>query len=276
MSKKHSLVFGQQLQITPDLSRIQPIRLRRDRDFGEIDFIDDRFLPRGQGYDDDDDDGDEDDDGIGDDDDDDNDNDGVDDDDDQDDDDPTVGAVNPGMGTPPGNAEGSGKRRGDDAIALRSATSVAWEWELAKNLVLSNEYVLNYRPGQRLTHFFVTELSYQLNLVLKTLTLDPFVRLHNEGGQTARDGFQIATHLRGGTQLRLKMSKKLASSLGAEVFYRLDGPNSKFNRVRATLGADYRISKVQRLRLSYDLQQRLNVTRAERAGVLTLGYRLVF
>jgi hypothetical protein len=124
LNKKHNLVFGQQLQITPDLSRIQPIRLRRDRDFGEIDFIDDLFLPRGEGYDDD---GDEDDDGVGDDDDDDNDNDGVDDDNDDDDDDPTVGASAPITGTPPSTGEGTSNRRGDNALALRSATSVAWE-----------------------------------------------------------------------------------------------------------------------------------------------------
>jgi hypothetical protein len=49
--------------------------------------------------------------------------------------------------------------------------------------------VLNYRPGQRLTHFFVTELGYQISLVPKVLTFEPFVRLHNEGGQTAREGF---------------------------------------------------------------------------------------
>jgi hypothetical protein len=277
LNKKHQLLFGQQLQVTPDLSKLQPFRLRRDRDFGEIDFIDDLFLPRGEGYDDGDDDGDEDDDGIGDDDDNDNDNDGVDDDEDDDDDDPLVGG-SPGGGStalPPNQPERATDRRGDNLLAFRSATSIGWEWELADKLVLANEYTLNIRPGQPFTHFFVTELGYQIDIVPKVLALEPFSRLHNEIGQT-RKGTEIVTHARGGTQARLKLGKKVSTFVSGEAFYRLKRGESKFNRLRASIGFDYKISKVQRMRVSYDYQQRINVTRPEQAGVLVVGYRLVF
>jgi hypothetical protein len=281
LNKKTRLQLEQQLQMTPEIKRNRT----RDLDFGEIDFIGDTFLPRGNGYDGRDDDDDDDDDGIPDTDDNDDDNDGTpdsndDDDPDGDDDDDDNSDTPPGSGTPVGG-QGTGAEevpfnRFDYRMGLRSASTVAVQWEFYKNFRLASGYVFLIRPGEN-THRLFLDVVYSQRFMDKKLGFNGRVRLLNEGGRNKKDKFVVETFAVIGSQLRWRNSSKTAKSrispfLSGDLIYDFDG--RKFNRLRYTLGVDYDLTKNQQLSFSLISQRRINVSRPDASFVVALGYTL--
>lgn len=271
LSKKTRLQLEQQLQLTPELGRKTFFRTR-DLDFGEIDFLDDDFLPRGNGYDGRDDDDDDDDDGIADNDDTDDDNDGISDDDDDDDDDNTG---TPPTGSMPGAGNGSGTEqvpfdRWDYRLGIRSATTAAFQWEFYKNFRFVSGYVFNIRPGNN-THRLFMDVVYNRRFMDKKLGFNSRLRLLNEAGRNKKNKFVVETFATIGSQVRWRT--RLSPFVGGDLVYDFD--EKKFNRFRYNAGVDYELTEKQQLSLALNFQRRINVAKPDASFVVSLGYALM-
>lgn len=264
LNKKLRLTVEQELQITPDFKPGGVLRARKDKDFKDIDFIDDDFLQRGKGYDGDDDD-DDDSNGQG----------GNDDDDDFDDDDdddnPATGTGGTGTtGGTTGTNNTSRKSSDKKSWGLRSASSLNLTYQLNKLFLVETGYVLNLRDDAPGTHVFYTDAIFSKRFKGTKLSSNTRFRFQSEGGETDK-GFNLRNFLRLSTQLRLRTGK-ISPFISSEIFYRMDGPESKFNRFRTATGLDFRLNPSHRFRLQLDYQQRFNVTKNATAFTAGIGY----
>ncbi|WKN43438.1 DUF2490 domain-containing protein [Tunicatimonas pelagia] len=278
LKNEQEISFQQHLQITPDFIEGGIIETD-DPDFQEIDFIDPVFLPEEEDddWDDEQDEKWEED----------NDNewgdDGDDDrwDDEEDDWDDEENTVPPGggvAGTPTTTEPIVDEMlREPDRIELgfRGASSVTHRLPLSENFDLTNGYTYFIRPNRINTHRIHTDLFYGQRIFERRFTYSSRLRLQHSAGEIKRD-IRVSSYARLNSQLRLR--GKVSPFIRAEILYRirLQRRDSEFNRVRAAVGTDFRISRRHRIRCVYDFQRRFNRSNPENSSVLSFEYRFRF
>ena len=274
LKNDQEISFQQQLQITPDFIKGGFIETD-DPDFQEIDFIDPIFLPDDDDWDEEenddweeneDDDWDEGDDGNWDDEEEESK-------DDWDDEENTELPKNRPTDEP---VIDEGQREPNRVeLGLRSATSVAHRLPLSKNFDIINGYTYFIRPNRTNTHRIHTDLLYGRRIFERRFTYSSRFRLQHSVGEIKRD-IRVSSYARLNSQLRLR--GKVSPFVRAEILYRvrLQRRDSEFNRVRAAVGTDFRISSRHRIRCIYDFQRRFNRSNPENSSVLSFEYRFRF
>ncbi len=239
LKNDQEISIQQQLQITPDFIEGGFIETN-DLDFQEIDFIDPTFLYE----EDDDDDWDEE-------------HDDWDDEEEDEDDnwDEEEGTELPKERPTDEPVIDEGQREPNRVeLGLRSATSVAHRLPLSKNFDLINGYTYFVRPNRTNTHRIHTDLLYGRRIFERRFTYSSRFRLQHSVGEIKRD-IRVSSYARLNSQLRLR--GKVSPFVRAEILYRvrLQRRDSEFNRVRAAVGTDFRISRRHRIRCIYDFQR---------------------
>lgn len=246
LKNDREISLQQQLQITPDFIEGDIIETD-DPDFQEIDFIDNVFLSDDDDWDDNEPD---------------------------DDDEEWNDEVDPSDRNTPEPRLPQDVAWAPDRIELgfRSATSLAYRIPLSRRFALINGYTYFIRPDRVNTHRIQTDLVYNRSVLDRRFTYSSRLRLQHSAGEMRRN-IRVSSYGRLNSQLRLR--GKVSPFVRAEILYRIrtQRKNSEFNRFRAAIGTDFRISSRHRIRCIYDFQRRFNVSRPENSSVLGFEYR---
>ena len=92
----------------------------------------------------------------------------------------------------------------------------------------------------------------------------------SESGQVPTDYF------RNKFGLQFKPKRKYSPFISCELYYRIRYDYNNFNRIRYTLGIDYRFDKYNKITLSYRIQKRMNEKEPLTAYILIMEYGFVF
>jgi len=93
---------------------------------------------------------------------------------------------------------------------------------------------------------------------------------------TSERGYVHTDFLRNKFGLQYKPNQKYSPFISCELYYRMRFDYSDFNRVRYTLGVDYRFDKHNKFTVFYRIQKRLNENVPMTAYILAFDYAFIF